>query len=133
MDTGIIRQFETGATRDTAKDKHDPEGFISPLVTEAFCVYMHYNRLQQDGSLRASDNWQKGIPPEAYIKSGYRHFLDWWRFHRGLKIHGNIVWALCGLLFNVQGYLHELLKNDGTLLDVCRQHAEQVRAEGGKI
>jgi len=33
-DTGTIRQFTTGATRDTSDGKLDYEGFISPLVLE---------------------------------------------------------------------------------------------------
>lgn len=107
-----IRQFETGATRDTDEGKPDYEGFLSPLVIEAFGRYMHKNRVQSDGSLRASDNWQKGMPYDAYIKSGFRHFMDWWMIHRDIppESGADAEEALCALLFNVQGYLHELLK-----------------------
>ena len=75
---GKVRQFKTGATRDTDEGKYDYEGFISPLVLERFAQYMHKHRKQSDGNLRASDNWQKGIPKDAYIKSAWRHFVDWW-------------------------------------------------------
>lgn len=107
-----IRKFETGATRDTDEDKFDYEGFLSPLVIEEFGRYMHFHRKQTDGKLRSSDNWQKGIPKEAYIKSGWRHFLDWWLEHRGYRSREGLKFALCGLLFNVQGYLHEILKEE---------------------
>jgi hypothetical protein len=108
----LIRQFDTGATRDLDVNKLDYEGFLSPLALDAFATYMHGKRKMADGSLRDSDNWQKGIPLDAYMKSGYRHFLDWWKHHRGV---GDLatedeIDTLCALLFNVQGYLHELLK-----------------------
>lgn len=84
---------------------------MSPLVIERFSEYMHSHRRLPDGSLRASDNWTKGMPLDAYMKSGWRHFLDWWHHHRdtGLAREG-LEDALCALLFNVQGYLFEVLK-----------------------
>ena len=109
-----VRQFETGATRDGDTNKHDPEGFLSPLVIHRFNEYMHVNRYQQDGAVRDSDNWQNGIPLSAYMKSMWRHFLDIWLHHRGYgqKAKEPLEYALCGLLFNVQGYLFEVLKKD---------------------
>lgn len=112
-----IRTFDTGATRDIDKGKPDLEGFLSPLVLEAFAIYMDINRTQADGTERASDNWQKGIPPQAYIKSGWRHFFDWWSTYRTLTRGGSIpkgamFAATCGLMFNVMGYLHETLKTN---------------------
>lgn len=121
------RTFATGATRDTAEGKYDYDGFLSPYVVEAFGAYMDHNRVMADGSKRDSDNWQKGIPREAYMKSAWRHFLDWWREHRGLATKEGIVWALLGLLFNLQGYLHELLKEDPALLDAALSAAEHRR------
>ena len=109
-DTGVIRKFSTGATRDTSMDKYDYEGFLSPVVLKRFAEYMHKHRKQSDGSLRDSDNWQKGIPQDAYMKSGYRHFMDWWFEHRGYKSQDGLEEALCALLFNIQGYLYEHLK-----------------------
>lgn len=112
-----IRQFNTGATRDSDTDKPDPEGFLSPLVIQRYSEYMHENRKMADGSERSSDNWQKGIPPEAYIKSSWRHFLDWWLFHRGYRGRGSLEEALCGLLFNTMGYLHEVVKRRSQLCE----------------
>jgi hypothetical protein len=110
IEMGKIRQFKTGATRDTDKNKPDYEGFISPLVVKRYGEYMNKHRLQPDGKLRDSDNWQKGIPKDAYIKSGWRHFFDWWLEHRGFESRDGVEEALCGLIFNANGYLHELLK-----------------------
>jgi len=104
-----VREFATGATRNNEEGKYDYEGFLSPLVIERFAEYMHKHRLQADGKLRDSDNWQKGMPRDAYMKSGYRHFMDWWKEHRGLESREGIEEALCALLFNVQGYLHEVM------------------------
>ena len=126
-DDGKTRLFTSGAIRDTAAGKPDYDGFISPLVLEAFGTYMEFNRLLPNGATRDSDNWQKGIPMDVYMKSGWRHFIDWWRAHRGYTIKEGIVWALCGLLFNVQGYLHEFLRQNPTALDTARFHAEERR------
>ena len=111
MSKGKTRQFNSGATRDTDEGKYDYDGFYSPLVVERFGQYMNKHREQSDGNLRDSDNWQKGIPMTAYMKSGWRHFIDWWKEHRGYTTKDGLEEALCALLFNVQGYLHEHLKN----------------------
>lgn len=111
-----VRTFTTGATRDTEENKFDYEGFLSPQVVRRFGAYMHKHRVQADGKLRDSDNWQKGMPFDAYMKSLFRHFMDAWSLHRGLPItdpDGEAVTledALCACLFNIQGYLHELLR-----------------------
>ena len=70
---------------------------------------MHKHRVQSDGSLRDSDNWQKGIPQDEYMKSMFRHFMEVWEIHRNHP-EGDRVDALCALLFNVMGYLHEEVK-----------------------
>ena len=109
-DNGTIRQFETGATRDTAEDKPDYEGFLTPEFIIEFGKYMHKNRLQQDGTLRDGDNWQKGIPLSVYIKSLWRHFIELWTLHRSGGSAEEKVEACCAIVFNVQGYLFETLK-----------------------
>lgn len=105
-----MRKFESGATRDVDTSKLDYEGFIHPLVLERYAQYMHENRVQADGSLRTSDNWQKGIPKDVYMKSAFRHFMDVWKEHRGIKTSDGIEKAICALMFNIQGYLFEHLK-----------------------
>jgi hypothetical protein len=107
---GVIRTFKSGATRDTDETKLDFEGFYSPLVMVRFAQYMNKHRKQSDGNIRDSDNWQKGIPKDAYMKSGFRHFIDWWMHHRDLNGREDIEEALCALIFNAQGYLFEVLK-----------------------
>jgi len=108
--TPEIRQFKTGATRDTDTGKPDFDGFLSPLTLRRYGEYMHRHRVQPDGSLRDSDNWQRGIPLDAYMKSAFRHFLDAWSEHRGVKTEAGLEESLCALIFNASGYLHEILK-----------------------
>ena len=110
---GESRSFESGATRDTDAGKYDYEGFLSPLVIERYAEYMNSNRVQSDGKLRDSDNWTKGIPLTAYMKSMWRHFMDLWCEHRGHKTVDGIEIALCAVIFNSMGYLHELLSKRG--------------------
>jgi hypothetical protein len=126
VDTGVIRAFGTGATRDTAEGKLDYEGFLSPLVLESFAEYMNSNREQKDGTLRNSDNWQKGIPKDVYMKSGWRHFFDWWKKHRGHHGGDMMETILCALMFNVMGYLHEFLKEKQDWLN-----SEEAEKRGG--
>lgn len=108
-----IRVFETGATRDTDVGKIDYEGFLSPIVLERYAIYLHKHRKQSDGKIRDSDNWQKGIPKDVYIKSAWRHFMDWWKEHRGIHTSEyGIEDALMALLFNVMGYANEYFKEE---------------------
>ncbi len=133
-----VRKFETGATRDTENGKPDYEGFLSPDVLELYGAYMHKHRKQLDGQLRDSDNWQKGIPVAAYMKSMWRHFFAVWRLHRGLRTvdeKGAVVTmedALMATLFNVMGYTFEWLKKkqekERELADFCFG-AEQQRED----
>lgn len=106
VDDGTMRKFGTGATRDTNDGKLDYEGFLSPAALERYAQYMHQHRLQSDGTLRDSDNWQKGMPRDVYMKSAWRHFMAWWTSHR---LGARDEEAMCALLFNVFGYLHETL------------------------
>ena len=107
-----MRQFNTGATRDTDEGKLDFEGFLSPLVLIRYAEYMDKHRTQADGKVRSSDNWQKGMPQNAYMKSMWRHFMDAWMWHRGRKPKSGATdeEALCAVMFNAMGYLHEILR-----------------------
>lgn len=102
-----MRKFESGATRNSDESKLDFEGFLSPTALEHFAEYMNKNRVQADGNIRDSDNWQKGIPLDSYMKSMFRHFFDVWKAHRGLETPEDMITNLSALMFNVQGYLHE--------------------------
>ncbi len=114
-DTGTIREFSSGATRDTSKDKLDFEGFMSPIVLKAYAKYLHKHRFQSDGNIRDSDNWQKMFGEKHFdvcMKSMTRHFMDVWLHHRGYSDEavGDLEEALGGLLFNVMAYWFGVLK-----------------------
>jgi hypothetical protein len=108
---GAMRTFGTGATRNTDVNKLDYEGFLSPTVLKRYAEYLHKHRVQADGNIRESDNWQKGIPKDVYMKSAFRHFMDVWSCHRGVG-NADLEESLCATLFNLMGYLHEVLKGD---------------------
>jgi hypothetical protein len=115
----VMRKFATGATRNLDTNKLDYDGFFCPLVMKRFSEYMHSHRQQADGTLRDADNWQNGIPFNVYIKSMFRHFMDLRLIHKGAKAISpedqheiTAEEALCAILFNAQGYLHELLKQN---------------------
>lgn len=110
MEPTAMREFTTGATRNTDDNKLDYEGFLSPLVLERYAQYLHKHRLQADGKIRESDNWQKGIPQSVYMKSLWRHFMDVWKQFRGYKGEEDMDDSLCAVLFNASGLLHERLR-----------------------
>ena len=112
FELGGVRLFASGATRDTEHGKYDFEAFLSPIVLEAFAGYMHKHRERNDGSLRDGDDWQKGMPYDVYIKSMWRHFMSVWKYHRGYDCDViDPIESLMALMFNVQGYAYELLRN----------------------
>lgn len=122
VDDLVMREFKTGATRDADCDKLDYEGFLSPIALRRYGEYMHAHRVQSDGKMRNSDNWQKGIPLDQYMKSLFRHMLEAWSTQRGSRVYdkkdGHLVKideSLCGVLFNAFGYLHEYIKKRGLL------------------
>ena len=114
--TGRIRRFSSGATRDDDSYKFDIEGFIHPEVLEVYSAYMHKHRRQPDGTMRASDNWQQGMPRKEYVKSLVRHTMELWRTCRGMEVRdkktGELISqmdSLCGIFFNVQGLMLEII------------------------
>jgi len=109
----LVRTFGTGATRDLDDSKLDYEAYFSPAVLDRFAQYMHGKQRMADGSVRAGDNWQKGIPHESYVKSLLRHAFDVWKLHRGLPASEDEETALCAVMFNAMGKLHEVLKAKG--------------------
>jgi hypothetical protein len=112
------RVFNTGASRNSDEGKFDYDGFLSPTVLKSYAEYMHKMRYLEDGTMRDSDNWQKGIPKSQYMKSMWRHFMDVWTTRRdgttsdGSKVSpDDKIEQLNALLFNVMGLLHEELKD----------------------
>jgi len=140
IEQGAMRRFESGATRNVDASKPDYEGFESPLVEWAFGAFMNQNRIQADGSVRDSDNWQKGIPFDSYAKSMKRHQHDVWLHHRGFGelAEEDLLTALCALRFNVNGYIHEVVKGmlQGDGLPVFLDEdlvSERMQAWGAKV
>ena len=121
MSESKMREFATGATRNSDTGKYDYEGFLSPLVIERYAAYMHEHRLQADGKLRDSDNWQKHFGDKHFdvcMKSLWRHFVDMWFLHRGFKRYDKLDGheiskeeAICAVMFNVIAYMDKLLKD----------------------
>lgn len=109
------RQFSTGATRDTAIGKIDPARYVHPAVVKAFATYMYEKQSMPDGTVRAGDNWQKGIPPEELMSSLARHYLDIWLHLKGESALATepLDRALNGARFNVDALHLHLIK--GTL------------------
>ena len=106
-----FREASSGATRDVNTDKLVYDKFQHPLVVKRFAEYMNANRKMQDGSTRAGDNWYKGFPRDWLIESMHRHYMDTWLHAKGFEAHANedIESALCGILFNAQAMLLEVL------------------------
>lgn len=116
--------FTTGATRSTSEDKIDFEGHINPEVLAIYGAYMHAHRVQRNGQLRASDNWQQGIPVYRYMKSLIRHVYELHRMWRGASVYNpdsdgffTMRDVLCAILFNTMGILYELSKNSPHMLN----------------
>lgn len=103
-----IRTFDTGATRDTEQGKLDYEGFLSPLVLRCYAEFMHRHRVQSDGGRRDSDNWTRGIPKSAYMKSLIRHAIEQWVTWRKHGIVDREI--VCAIMFNAMGLLFEDLR-----------------------
>lgn len=123
-----MRTFESGATRDDNEDKLDFRGFLSSQALKAFAVYMHSHRVQANGELRSSDNWKKGITLDAYMESMWRHFWETWDTYDEMPDGYDKAVAmrtvLCALLFNVQGMLHEVVKQVGNGEELLMTMAE---------
>jgi len=114
---GKIREFDTGATRDTEEGKLNYIKALDPLVMQTYVGYLGRHRVQSDGNLRDWDNWKKGIDKQTYLESGDRHHRAIWLLSQGYPVydnHGPVTEkdALCGVIFNAMGRLYELLKKE---------------------
>lgn len=109
-----IRQFASGATRDTSEGKLEYARFNSPIVMKRYAEYMDTHRKQSDGNLREPDNWMNLFGDkheDVCLDSLMRHLMDVWLINKGF--HGeareDIEGALCAILFNTNAYLFKVL------------------------
>ena len=115
---GPMRVFEGGATRNVETDP-DYHGFFSPLAMHAYGEYMHTHRLQADGSLRDSDNWQRGMPTDVCVRSLVRHVHDVELIHKGYpdlarrdpRDPDPWIAHLSAVMFNTVVLLHQAIKD----------------------
>lgn len=112
-----MREFESGATRDTNEGKLSYVKGLSPIVLRRYLEYLDAHRTQADGNRRTFDNWKNGICKDVYLDSLGRHNMDVWLLCDGFSVednHGPVIIedALCGILFNTMGMLHELLTKE---------------------
>lgn len=110
-----VEKFAGGATRSDSSDRYDPEGYFSPIAWERIAEYLQKHQVQADGSIRESDNWQKGVPAERFMRGLWRHMLHLWIRHRGYvpmdpNAGEDIEEDLCAIAWNAQGMLHFILK-----------------------
>lgn len=107
-----MRQFPSGAIRDSNLNKPHYEGYFSPLVIKRFGRFMLEHETLADGSRRAPDNWQQGFGVDATMDSLWRHFVDLCLCHDGFESESreDIENTLCAIIFNAQSYLYEILK-----------------------
>ena len=102
-----MRKFEGGATRDQNAGKLAYNRFLSPYVLTVYCDYLERHRETANGR-REPDNWKAGIPVDVYMESMLRHVWEAWTDHeRGNHISMD---AMCAVLFNAMGMMHELLE-----------------------
>lgn len=106
-----MRIFPSGATRDDKTHKRTYSAYFSPLAMLAYGDYMLHHEQTELGR-REPDNWKKGIPQKEFFNSLGRHYIDLWLHMEGfghLARH-SMQDALCAIIFNSQGLLHEYLK-----------------------
>jgi len=112
-----LRNFNTGAIRDTAEGKLNYIKGLSPIVDRGYLEYLDKHRKLPDGSMREFDNWKNGIPQEVYLESLDRHERAVWLICHGYKAFDNrgevsLKDSLYGVLFNTIGMLHEILDKE---------------------
>lgn len=106
------RKFSSGADRSADTGKLHFERALSPVVLQRFAEFMRDHNVPKG---RREDQWQLGFPDESWIDSAWRHFHAWWCLSRGIPAVDeagrpvDLEEALCGLYFNVQGALHQIL------------------------
>lgn len=114
-----MRQFETGATRDSDDhpDKPNYVKALSPIVLREYVKYLGRHRTMPDGTKRDWDNWKGGLPIDVYMEGLLRHVMAVWLIQHGYKAYDNngevtLKDSLNGVVFNTTGFLHEILESE---------------------
>lgn len=110
-----MREFESGATRNSVEGKLSYMRALSPEVLRRYVQYLAKHRQTPKG-LRAFDNWKKGIDQDTYCDSLLRHSFDAWLTLMGYKPSDTtytLEELLCAIIFNAQGWLFELIHAEG--------------------
>jgi hypothetical protein len=102
-----MRHFETGAVRDDGDGKEDYIESISWLTLRRYANYM-----TKASAKYGRGNWIKGIPIESYEQSLLRHLQKYISAkYYGVEVEPDVD-HLCAALFNLQGLIHEIEKNE---------------------
>ncbi len=97
-----VRQFDTGAIRDTEEDKEDYVETISWSALKRYAQYMTEKKKKY-----GEGNFKKGIPASSYERSLVRHLQKYLaNKHEGGQTELDQD-HLSGMLFNVFGIMHE--------------------------
>lgn len=91
--TGSVREFESGAKRDSNDNKIRPD-LISPKMLKAL------GKVLADGAKHYGErNWEKGMPLAVFKESAARHYVSWMNNETD-EDHA------AKLIFNIMGYIH---------------------------
>jgi hypothetical protein len=103
----MIRNFKTGAVRDTDDGK---ENYVECFSFTAWRRYALYMKTQE--KKYPPDNWRKGIPIKEYEKSLMRHLQKHFaNKYEGAELEPDID-HLAAAFFNLQGLMHEEVKQN---------------------
>lgn len=100
-----IRRFETGAVRGSSGKFDFPE-YLSAHLIFRFGEHMRKNAIKY-----GAGNWKKKIPEDEYFKSLCRHFFMLYiEKTEGIVLEPDTD-HLASLIFNIQGLIHEEIKD----------------------
>jgi len=102
-----VRQFSSGAIRDSEDDKED---YIETISWTAFKRYAQY--MTRCKKKYGAGNFKKGIPTESYERSLVRHLQKYLvnKYEKGQEEPD--VDHLSAIIFNCFGIMHEEGRND---------------------
>jgi len=107
-----MRNFDTGALRDTLDGKLSFSKGLCPKVLEDYLKYLDKHRNLPDGSKREFDNWKKGIPKDVYLDSLIRHVWAVWLLMLEFDEIVTLKDSLHGVMFNTMGLLYEINRDE---------------------